>query len=396
MRDQGVDIDGACAPGFEKVRDAFEQNFAERAEVGAAVAVWVEGDLVVNLWGGSADAAGTRPWQEDTLVSIFSGSKGLTSTCVHLLADRSEIDLHAPVARYWPEFGQAGKEDITIAMVMSHRSGVIGPRTRMTPQQALDWDGVCRQIAAAEPWWPPGTAQGYHMVTFGFILGEVVRRVTDRTLGQFLRTEIAEPIGIDVHLGLPASEHHRCAEMVNKPHIRDVLAAGEAPGHPTSIDEHPMAGLSITMGFVPDDEVGSDMIDVWRSLEFPGTNAHVTALGMATFYNALAQEKLITRDHMELCRVSQGGFDTDLVLGHRVAEHGWGLGYMLNQGGAAGPNKRIFGHGGAGGSYAFVDLEHRIGYSYVMNNFDYTKANADPRSVALSDAVYAALGMTRG
>lgn len=390
-----VPINGSCAPGFERVCDAFTSNFADRAEVGAAVAVWVEGDLVVNLWGGFADAAGRRPWREDTLASIYSGSKGLTSTCVHLLADRGELDLHAPVASYWPEFGQAGKQDITIAMVLGHRSGVIGPRTRLPWAVAADWETVCGHIAAAEPWWQPGTAQGYHMVTFGFILGEVVRRVTGRTIGQYLRTEIAEPLGIDVHIGLPSAEHGRCADMVNKPHIRDVLADGQAPGWPMSLSEHPMAGMSIAMGFVPDDELGSNDIDSWRRAEFPSTNAHVTAAGMAMFYNALAEEKLLTREHMELIRVCQGGFDTDMVLGPRVADHGWGLGYMLNQRGIAGPNPRTFGHGGSGGSFAFVDLEHRIGYAYVMNNFDATKCNADPRSVALSDEVYAALGVRR-
>ena len=396
MHDEcGVPIDGSCAPGFEGVRDAFESNFIHRDDIGAAVAVWVEGDLVVNLWGGSADAARRRPWREDTLASIFSGSKGLTSTCVHLLADRGEIDLNARVADYWPEFGQAGKGDVTVAMVMGHRSGVIGPRTRLHWSEAADWDRVCRHIAEAAPWWAPGTAQGYHMVTFGFILGELVRRVTGRTIGQYLRTEIAEPLGIDVHIGLPTSEHRRCAEMVNKPHIRDVLAEGDAPAHPASLAEHPMAGLSVAMGFVPDDELGSNELGQWRQAEFPATNAHVSALGMATFYNALAQEKLLSRDHMELARVSQGGFDTDVVLGARVADHGWGLGYMLNQRGIAGPNLRTFGHGGSGGSFAFVDLEHRIGYAYVMNHFDATKCNADPRSVVLSDAVYSALGVTR-
>ena len=238
----GVPIDGSCAPDFERVRDAFESNFTARDDVGAAVAVWVDGDLVVNLWGGFADAAGLRPWREDTLASIYSGSKGLTSTCVHLLADRGELDLQAPVARYWPEFGQAGKQDITVAMVLGHRSGVIGPRTRLHWADAADWDAVCGHIAAAEPWWQPGTAQGYHMVTFGFILGEVVRRVTGRTIGQYLRTEIAEPLGIDVHIGLPTAEHARCAEMVNKPHIRDVLAAGEAPGHPESRHQRTCVG----------------------------------------------------------------------------------------------------------------------------------------------------------
>jgi len=333
-----VSIRGSCAPEFDRVRAAFEQNFAERNENGAAVAVWVDGDLVVNLWGGYTDAARTQPWQQDTLASVFSGSKGLTSTCVHLLADRGEIDLHAPVAAYWPEFGQAGKESITVATVMGHRSGVIGPQHRLAPEAVADWDLVCEKIAAAQPWWEPGTAQGYHMVTFGFILGELVRRVTGRTIGQFLRTEIAEPLGVDVHIGLPAAEHDRCAEMVNKPHIRDVLAAGQAPGYPTSLAEHPMAGLAVAMGFVPDDELGSNSLDVWRSLEFPSTNGHVSALGMATFYNALAQEKLLS-------------------------------------------------------SFAFVDLEHLIGYAYVMNQFDATKCHADPRSVALSDEVYAALGV---
>lgn len=336
------------------------------------------------------------PWQADTLASIYSGSKGLTSTCIHLLADRGEIDLDAPVARYWPEFAQAGKQDITVAMVLSHRSGVIGPRRRMLPEETLDWDSVCGQIAASAPWWEPGTAQGYHMVTFGFILGELVRRVTGRTLGHYLRTEIAEPLGIDVHVGLPAAEHHRCAEMINKPHIRDVLAGGGAPGRPLRLDEHPMAGLSVAMGFVPDDELGSADIDRWRTAEFPGTNSHVSAHGLATFYNALAQEKLLSRDLMQRVRVSQGGFDTDVVLGPRVADHGWGLGYMLNQRGTAGPNTAIFGHGGSGGSFAFVDLEHRIGYSYVMNYFDATKCNADPRTLALSNEVYSALGVKVG
>ena len=388
-----IPIDGSCAAGFETVRDAFEKNFTHNDEVGAAVAVWVDGDLMVNLWGGYADGSRRRRWRENTLASVYSGTKGLTSTCIHLLADRGEIDLNAPVAQYWPEFGQAGKQDITIAAVLGHRSGVIGPHTRMDWNQTDDWDLVCERLAASAPWWEPGTAQGYHMVSFGFILGEVVRRVTGRTIGEYLRREIAEPMGIDVHIGLPDSEHRRCAEMVNKPHIRDVLAKGGAPGHPESLTEHPMAGLSVAMGFVPDEELGCNDIARWRRSEFPGTNGHVSALGLATFYNGLAQEKILTTAHLEKVRVSQGGFDPDVVLGPRVADHGWGLGYMLNQRGVAGPNLGSFGHGGSGGSYGFVDLENRIGYAYVMNYFDATKCNADPRSTSLSDEVYRVLGV---
>src|ERR1700736_6477101 len=380
-----VEIYGSCVAEIDGVRAQFVRNFASRNEVGAAVAVWVDGDLVVNLWGGWADAAHTRPWRQNTLTTVLSGTKGLTATCVHQLADRGELDLQALVARYWPEFGQAGKQDITLAMVMSHRSGVIGPRTRMSWERVADWDYVCDQLAIAEPWWEPGTAQGYHMTTFGFILGEVFRRVTGDTVGQYLRTEIAEPLGAEIHIGLPRTEQHRCADRGAQPHIRKMLADVNAPGYPTSLAEHPKAGLAVSMGFAPDDEVGSNDLDLWRELEFPGTNGQVSALGLATFYNALAQEKLLRRKHMDLIRVSQGGLESDLVLGPRVADHGWGLGYMLNQRCVNGPNPSIFGHGGLGGSFGFVDLDNRIGYAYVMNHFDPTKANADPRSVVMSN-----------
>ncbi|WP_421845003.1 serine hydrolase domain-containing protein [Mycobacterium sp.] len=388
-----AEFHGSCASSFASVRDAFERNFALQNEVGAAVAVWVDGKLVVNLWGGSADAGGKRPWQQDTLATVLSGTKALTATCVHQLADRGELDLQAPVARYWPEFGQAGKENVTVAMVMSHRSGVIGPNKRLSWEDVADWNFVCEQLAAAEPWWEPGTAQGYHMTTFGFILGEVFRRVTGRTVGQYLRTEIAEPLGAAIHIGVPPAQQQFCADRVNKPHIRQMLGDVQAPDYPTTVDEHPKAALSVAMGFTPDDELGSNNLRLWRQIEFPGTNGQVSALGLATFYNALAQEQLLSRQHMDLVRVSQGGFDTDLVLGRRVADHGWGLGYMLNQRGTNGPNPKIFGHGGLGGSFGFVDLEHRIGYAYVTNRFDPSKANADPRSTALSNAVYATLGV---
>jgi CubicO group peptidase (beta-lactamase class C family) len=354
------------------VREAFEQNFVQGKEIGAAVAAWVDGELVVNLWAGSADAEGERPWQVDTLSTVLSGTKGLTSTCVHQLVERGELDLNAPVARYWPEFAQAGKADITVGMVMSHRSGVIGPRERM------DWTKV---------------TEGYHMTTFGFILGEIFKRVTGGTVGHYLRTEIAEPLGAEIHIGTPRSEQHRCADRVAKPHIRKMLADVNAPGYPTSLSEHPKAGLAVSMGFAPDDEVGSNDLDLWRELEFPGTNGQVSALGLATFYNAMAHERLLSRRHMDVIRVCQGGLETDLVLGRRVADHGWGLGYMLNQRCVNGPNPWIFGHGGLGGSFGFVDLENRIGYAYVMNHFDATKANADPRSVVMSNEIYRVLGV---
>ncbi|MBS9533416.1 beta-lactamase family protein [Mycobacterium sp. M1] len=392
-----VQIHGSCAPRFDRVRQEFERNFTERGELGAAVAVFVDGELVVNLWGGWADpddAANRRPWAEDTLSTVLSGSKALTSTCVHRLVEAGELDLHAPVARYWPEFGQAGKDDITLAMVLTHRSGVIGPRQPMHWCDVMDRELVLQRLAIAEPWWQPGKAQGYHMTTFGFILDEVFRRATGGSVADYLRSEIAGPLGAEIHIGVPPDKQARqCADPVGKPTIREMLAEAIAPKRPTSLEEHPKAGLAVAMGFTPDDEIATNDLTLWRQLEFPGTNAQVSALGMATFYNALAQEKLLSRAHMDKIRVLQGGTESDLVLGPRVAEHGWGMGYMLNAQRVNGPNARIFGHGGLGGSFAFVDLEHRIGYGYVMNRFDHSQANADPRSTVLSNEVYRALGV---
>jgi CubicO group peptidase (beta-lactamase class C family) len=222
----------------------------------------------------------------------------------------------------------------------------------------------------------------------------VFRRVTGCTAGHYLRTEIAQPIGADIHIGISRAEQHRCADPVNKPEVQDVLAEVQAPRDPTTLSEHPKAALSISMGFASDDELGSHDLKLWRELEFPGNNGQVSALGLATFYNGLALTQLLSREHMELIRTSQGGFDNDLVLGRRVADHGWGLGYMLNQRCVNGPNPRMFGHGGLGGTFGFADLEHRVGHAYVMNRFDASKGNGDPRSLALSDEIYAALGVT--
>ena len=299
-------INGSCTPKFVGVRDAFERNFvlAQRGRRSRrSVGGWRPRRQPVGRLGRRGR---TRPWQENTLTTVLSGTKGLTSTCVHQLADRGELDLHAPVARYWPEFGQAGKQDITLAMVMSHRSGVIGPRTRMSWERVADWDFVCEQLRRPSR----GGARNRAGLSHDHVRFHPRRGVPPghrSHVGQYLRTEIAEPLGADVHIGLSPAEQRRCAERVNKPHTRDLLADVKAPGYPTSLAEHPKAGLSISMGFAPDDELGSNDLELWRELEFPGTNGQVSALGLATFYNALAQEKLLSREHMDLIRVCQGG-----------------------------------------------------------------------------------------
>src|SRR5205823_2754945 len=252
-------IHGHCDPRFLAVRDAFAANFAAGREVGASFATTVEGEPVVDLWGGYADAATTRPWERDTLVNVYSTSKGMTALCAHLLVDRGELDLDAPVARYWPEFAQAGKEELPVRWLLSHRAGVIAPREPVAERYAHDWDHVCAALAAAAPWWEPGTAQGYHAVTFGYLVGEVVRRISGVSLGAFLRREIAGPLGARVFIGTPAEEHARCAEMVGQ--LDEARIAERFPGIPQppfrSLADHPLAVVMLALTYIPTGDVNT-------------------------------------------------------------------------------------------------------------------------------------------
>ncbi|MGW2917648.1 serine hydrolase domain-containing protein [Streptomyces angustmyceticus] len=393
-------VHGRCAPGFAGVREAFERNFREHGDIGAAVAVTLDGATVVDLWGGHADAAGTRAWERDTLVNVYSTSKGMTALCAHLLVDRGELDLDAPVARYWPEFGQAGKRDIPVRWLLSHRAGLIAPREPLPAGCAYDWDGVCAALAAAAPWWEPGTAQGYHAVTFGYLVGEVVRRITGQSLGTFLRSEITGPLGAGVFIGTPAEEHARCADMVGQ--LDEARLAAQFPGgvpRPPfrALSDHPLAVVMLALTSIPTGDVNSA---AYRSAEIPAGNAHAGARGLATVYGALAGGRLVGPATLEAMRRSQslpGERDLTMdALAPAGREHRWGLGYMLNQQGQAGPNPGAFGHGGAGGSFAFADPENRLSFAYTMNKYGGGTTGDDPRSRGLVRAVYRVLEETRG
>lgn len=393
-------VHGRCAAGFAGVREAFERNFREHGDIGAAVAVTLDGATVVDLWGGHADAAGTRAWERDTLVNVYSTSKGMTALCAHLLVDRGELDLDAPVARYWPEFGQAGKRDIPVRWLLSHRAGLIAPREPLPAGCAYDWDGVCAALAAAAPWWEPGTAQGYHAVTFGYLVGEVVRRITGQSLGTFLRSEITGPLGAGVFIGTPAEEHARCADMVGQ--LDEARLAAQFPGgvpRPPfrALSDHPLAVVMLALTSIPTGDVNSA---AYRSAEIPAGNAHAGARGLATVYGALAGGRLVGPATLEAMRRSQslpGERDLTMdALAPAGREHRWGLGYMLNQQGQAGPNPGAFGHGGAGGSFAFADPENRLSFAYTMNKYGGGTTGDDPRSRGLVGAVYRALAETRG
>ena len=383
-----VDVDGTCDPQFEKVRQAFVRNFTDNGDVGAAVAVTHRGEMVVDLWAG--EVAGARPgaWQRDTIVNVFSTTKGMTALCAHLLIDRGELDVDAPVARYWPEFAQAGKEHIPVRWLLSHRAGLSAIREPLPVEALYDWDRMCDALARTEPWWEPGTESGYHSITFGFLVGEVIRRITGRSVGTFFRQEIADPLGVDFFIGLPESEHRRVADLIVPP-------GGARPGIPDGA--HP----SVQRMHNP--SLGDDVVNSapWRSAEIPAANGHGTARGLARVYGALANGgaidgvRLVRPESIECMREPQPE-GVDLFIGHAMGgiAFRWNLGFMPNLMGVVyGPNPRAFGHTGHGGSVAMCDPEAHLSVAYVMNRMQVASPDNPPdtRSISLVHAAFASL-----
>lgn len=390
-----MEIHGDCAARFAGLRAEFERNFAQRGDIGAAVAVTIDGELVVDLWGGHVDAERREPWESDTLVNVYSTSKGLTALCAHLLIDRGELELDAPVAKYWPEFAAEGKGELPVRWLLGHRAGLIAPHEPMPAEDAYDWDKITSVLAGTRPWWEPGAAQGYHAVTFGYLVGELVRRISGRSLGTFLREEITEPHGADLFIGTPDSEHHRCAEMIGQlDRVRLERLFPNLPSEPMrSLDQHPLAGLLAALTSVPTGDVNSPE---YRRAEIPAANAQASARGLTRVYGALANGKLVGPETLDAMRERQSrDGERDEVISPLIggAPFGWTLGYMVNSMGQAGPNRKAFGHGGAGGSYAFADPENRVSYAYTMNAFGGDTSGGDPRSINLVRALYTDLGM---
>lgn len=380
-------IHGHCDARFAAVRDAFEANFGERDELGAAVTVLVDGQPVADLWGGWADGARSRPWEQDTLVNVWSTSKGPTALCAHVLADRGLLDLDAPVATYWPEFAAAGKEAVLVRHLLSHRAGLAGLREPHTLAGLYDWELTCARLAATEPWWEPGTRSGYHAITYGFLVGEVVRRVSGLLPGEFLRREVTGPLGIDFSVGLPEKEAGRAAELVVPKADRARQAALFARMEPVAV-----ASL-----LNPPTGAAAANTAEWRAAEIPAANGHGTARAVAALYGVLAGRgslggrRVLSEAAAERVREGQGSC-RDLVLGAGFAqETEIALGVWLSgPNGSYGPNPRAFGHDGAGGSCGLADPEAGIALGYVMNRMGPLIAD-DPRKTALIDAVYASL-----
>ena len=372
------DIRGVCPDRFSAVRDAFSANFAEGHELGARFALAIEGEVIIDLMGGSADRAGERPFDESTLTPIFSTTKALAAFMIARLVNQDRLRWDQPVIEIWPEFAQAGKAAVTVEQMLSHQAGLCGLAGPMAPVDWFDWDGVCAQLAAMTPLWPIGSASGYHPVTFGYLAGEVFRRVDGRTLGTALHEDIAAPLGLDLWIGLPDAEHARCADMRRPPAMPNLGEITEAKR---------LAFLT------PWASPGGKSAADWRRAEIPSANGHGTAPALARLMAILACDGALDGRRLLAPGVSaqaarQRIAGADLVLPYTIS---WGAGFMRNQGlGIYGPGQQTFGHSGWGGSCAFADPDRRVSGAYVMNRQS-AELISDPRSRRLIEAAYAAL-----
>lgn len=370
-------IAGKLIAGFEPVAEAFSANFAERGETGAAVAVVIDGEIVVDLHGGLADADQGKPWQEDTLVNVWSTTKGVTATCFAMLADRGRIDYAAPVAAYWPEFALAGKERVTVAMLLSHQAGLCGFRDPARIEDFYDAEAAAARLAAAEPFWEPGTQSGYHAISIGFLATGLFRRVEGRSIRDFVRDELSE---FDLHIGLPTTLSGRAATMLASSELASAGTAGEFSPAQVAALTNPAVDP-----FLPNTAS-------WRAAEIPSANGFATARGLARLYGALANggqidgRPLVSQTTLEVATTEQiRGLDA--ILG---VDASWGCGFLRNTSGVYGPNPQAFGHSGWGGSFAFADPDRRIGVAYTMNKMG-AHLMGDPRNTALIEAIYASL-----
>jgi CubicO group peptidase (beta-lactamase class C family) len=372
-------VQGSVHDRFAKVRARFEANLANGADVGAAFCATVEGETVVDLWGGFADGDGTRAWERDTIINVYSTTKTMTALTALLVADRGELDFDAPVAKYWPEFAANGKAGVKVSHLMSHSAGLSGWRQKMAKEDLYDWEKCVDLLAQQAPYWEPGTACGYHAVTQGYLVGEVVRRITGKSLGTVFREEIAEPLGADFHIGLPASEDGRVADLIPPP--------AAAPGEGAQ-DE---IGRSISN---PPIDVSETRKRAWRGAEIPAAGGTGNARAVASVHRILANGGVVDGKRF----MSEAGCrkalelqieGRDLVLG---SDQRYGMGFGLPGGlfNLPGPNSIYW--GGYGGSLILIDMDNRTTIAYVMNRMEPT-TEGDTRGFGLAMAVWEALGL---
>lgn len=376
-----IQVQGTCDERFSAVKDILSASLESGADLGASFAVTLDGELVVDIWGGWADEEKTRPWERDTITNVWSTTKTMTALCALILADEGELDFDAPVSRYWPEFAAGGKVDtVLVRHVMSHTAGLPGWDEPLEVEDLYDWEKCTALLAAQEPWWEPGTMSGYHAVTQGYLVGELVRRISGRTLGEFFADQVAAPLGADFHIGLPASEDAR-ASYVIPPNIDlsggDVTdTARRALGNPKLDGTEPRTAA-------------------WRRAEIPAANGHGNARSVALIQATVANGgqvggvKILSEAG---CRriFQEQARGTDLILNAPVR---LGIGYGLTaEETPVSPNTHACYWGGWGGSVIVVDLDARMTFAYMMNRME-SGLVGDTRGLAFGMAVYQALGL---
>lgn len=373
-----TDIQGVCPPQFDAVRRAFEGNFENGGELGARFSLAVEGEVVVDLYGGWADRRETRPFGPDTLTPVFSTTKAIASILIARLVEQGKLAYGQRVSEVWPEFAQNGKEAVTVEQVMSHQAGLPGFADEMDQELWFDWDVICAKLAAMKPMWPVGSASGYHPVTFGYLAGEIFRRVDGRTMGTALREDIAVPASLDLWIGLPDAEHGRVAELKRPAELPKFGELNDA-----------VKAAFLTPWASPGGRSGAD----WRRMEIPSANGHATAPSLALLMGALATDGETGGVHILSPQVrdeasAERTRGRDLVLPFEMS---WGAGFMRNVPNMIyGPGQTTFGHSGWGGSCAFADPERRVSGAYVMNKQS-AELIGDARSRRLIDAAYTSL-----
>ncbi len=375
-------IDGFVAPGFEPVERAFAKNFTDRGDIGASVCVYRDGLPVVDLWGGVADVDASTPWTRDTIVTVFSMTKGVTAVAANLLVQRGLLDPDATVASYWPEFASAGKAGITVGTALSHQAGLPRIDRPLTRREALAWDPVIDAIAVQEPIWEPGSQHGYHMRSYGWIAGELIRRVAGMTAGAFVRTELTEPLNIDFHIGLDDTHEARVARLVT-------------PGadYHEQIAKLPADWLLTQVLTGPSGHFAYD--EMWntrelRAVELPSSNGVGNARAVARLYAHCIGDGVdgvrLLDDATVAAATAVRTRGPDAVI---LVDTAFGLGFMLPPALPTPCGPRAFGHGGAGGSAGFADPDAGISFAYAMNKMSFAPTEA--RAEALARSVYRCL-----
>ena len=372
-----MEIQGECDPQFSKVKETFEKLYREDREIGSCFAVYKDGNPLVDLWGGFQDKDKTKPWQKDNLVTVYSTTKGVAAFCIALAMEKGLLKYEEKVSTYWPEFASNGKEEITIGMLMSHQAGICSPETRNVDDY-YNQNLMAEKLAGMTPIWEPGTASGYHSMTFGWLTSELILRVTGKSLGTFFREEVGDRHEIDFFIGLPESEDHRVAELIPF----DIVRNENSDQQQVELTDAQKSQRN-----------SAGTLDIqntkeWRQAEIPSANGQGNAGGLAKLYSLIVPEdnnlKLLKDDTVNQMTTMQIE-GRDLVLDVQVR---WGVGFILNKHKIIyGPIEGAFGHSGYGGSCAFGDPENKIGVSYVMNRM-LDNFNADGRSIELINATY--------